>query len=252
VNVRPRLLASRHIEIASAWRTAADEHRIVILRQQGLQAVDAFAATKLDTQIEDVADLFVDHAFGQAELGDLAADHAAGALVGIENHALVAQGREVTGNGQRCRSCAHEGNALAVLFRGGPRESIADIFLEVGGNTLQPANRHRFGLSFFVATFFNTAATTGGLARPVTGATEDSGKDVRLPVDHVRVAITAGRDHADVLGYGSMGRASPLAIDDFVEIVRVGDIRRFQNAALQVVLTAGIFRAIRAIGRKSA
>ena len=67
------------VEVAPARRAGADEDRVVVLGEQRLQAVDALAAAELDAEVEDVADLLVDHRFGQAEARDLRADHAAGA-----------------------------------------------------------------------------------------------------------------------------------------------------------------------------
>ena len=67
-----------NVEVAPARRAGADEDRVVAFGEQRLQAVDALAAAELDAEVEDVADLLVDHRFGQAELRDLRADHAAG------------------------------------------------------------------------------------------------------------------------------------------------------------------------------
>ena len=67
-------------------------------------------------------------------------------------------------------------------------------------------------------------ASAGGLAGTVAGAPEDPREDVRLPVDEVGVGVAAGRDQTDVLGNGSVGGASPLAIDHFVKVVGIADI----------------------------
>ena len=74
------LLAAGDVEVAAARRAGADEDRVVALGEQRLQAVDALAEARLDAaDADDVADLLVDHRFGQAEARDLAADHAAAA-----------------------------------------------------------------------------------------------------------------------------------------------------------------------------
>src|SRR6266540_1169551 len=74
-----------------------------------------------------------------------------------------------------------------------------------------------------------SAATAGGLAGPVAGAAENSGKHIGVPVDHVGVVVTPCRDQPDVFGDWSMGRTGPLAIYDFVEVFGCTDIRRFQR-----------------------
>src|SRR5205085_3630914 len=47
VNVLCRFLAAGNIELAAARRTGADKDRVVVLREQLLQAVDALAAFEL-------------------------------------------------------------------------------------------------------------------------------------------------------------------------------------------------------------
>src|SRR6202040_762886 len=62
------------------------------------------------------------------------------------------------------------------------------------------------------------------LARPIARASEDARKHVRLPIDHVGVAIAARSDQSNVFGDGCVCRTGPLAIHDLVEIVRIRDI----------------------------
>ena len=78
MDVPGRFLAARNVEIATAWRAAADEHRVVALGEQRLQAVDAPAADEFDAEIDDVAALLVEHDFRQAEFRNLRPHHAAG------------------------------------------------------------------------------------------------------------------------------------------------------------------------------
>ena len=80
VDVLGRLLAAGDVEVAPARRAGADEHRVVALAEQFLERLDAVVGAEVDVEVEDVADLLVDHALGQAELRDLRADHAAGAF----------------------------------------------------------------------------------------------------------------------------------------------------------------------------
>ena len=103
-----------------------------------------------------------------------------------------------------------------------------DVFLVVGGDALQAADRDRLGLLALV--FLHAAAAARGLARTVAGAPEDAGEDVRFPVDHVRIAVAALRDQADVFGNRRVGGTRPLAIDHLVEVVGMTDIGRLQKA----------------------
>ena len=87
----------------------------------------------------------------------------------------------------------------------------------IGGDALQPADRDRLAV--------DAAAAAGRLARPVAGAAEDAGKDVRLAVDHVGVFETPLRDHPDVFRDVGVRGARPLAVDDLMVIIRVRSIR---------------------------
>ena len=216
-------LAAGNVEIAAARRAGADEDRVVAFGQQRLQAVDALAEVHHGAEAGDVADFLVDHFFGQAEARDLAADHAAGLLVAVEDVDLVAERREIARDGQRGRAGADAGDLLAVLRRrawaGG-----GDIVLVVGRDAFQAADRDRL--------LFHAAAPAGGLARTIAGAPEDSREHVGLPIDHVGVGVAPGGDQADVFGHRRVGGTRPLAIDNLVEIVRTADVRSLQRIPL--------------------
>ena len=62
-------LAARNVQLAAARRAAADEDRVIIFRQQRLQAVDALAQPQLRLQIENVIALLVQHASGRRNFG---------------------------------------------------------------------------------------------------------------------------------------------------------------------------------------
>ena len=237
VDVRRRFAASGNVEVAPARRAAADEHGVPAFGEQLLHAVDALAAAEFDAEIEHVADFLVDHGIGKAELGYLRADHAAGARVAVEDHAFVAERRQVARHRQRCGSRADQRDALAVLLRGGLRQTVADVFLEVRRDALQAADGDGFRLGLrvgdFRRAFLDAAAPARGFAWAIAGPAEDAGEHIRLPVDEIRVAVMARCDQPDVFGDGSVGRAGPLAIDNFVEIVGVRDIRRLQSLNLQ-------------------
>ena len=142
-------------------------------------------------------------------------------------------GVEIARDGERCGTGADERDALAVALVGTRRQAVADVVLVVGGDALQPADGDGLGLALAVTALLDAAPATGGLAWAVAGTPENPGKDIRFPVDEVRVAIATRRDQANVLGNRGVGGARPLAIDDLVEIVGIGDIRRLQTLFLQ-------------------
>src|SRR5262245_66657365 len=131
MDVGRRFLAAGNVEVAPAWRARADEDRIPALREQRLEAVDALAAVKFDAEVEDVVAFLVDDGFGQAEARDLRADHAAGLRILIEDHAVVAERREVAGNGEGGGAADHQRDALAVLYRRLLGQSPSDVVLEI-------------------------------------------------------------------------------------------------------------------------
>ena len=106
----------------------------------------------------------------------------------------------------------------------------ADIALVVGSDALEAADRDGLGLGLIV--LFDPSAPAGRFAGPIAGAAENAGEDVRLPVDHVGVAVTTRGDHPDVFRNGGMGRTRPLAVHDLVEIVGYRNIGGLQKVLL--------------------
>ena len=213
-------LAAGNLELAAARRAGADKDRVVVLGQQLLQAFDAMPAFELDTEIEDVIGFLVDHRIRQPEFRNLRAHHSARLRIGIEHRAVIAERREIARHRERGRTAADDGNALAVLRRR-LRHAVLDVVLEVGGDALQPADRDRC--------FLDTAAAACRLARTIAGASQNSGKHVRSPIDHVGVAIAAFSDQADVFWNRRMCGTRPLAIDDFMKVIGRRDIGRFHS-----------------------
>ena len=129
---------------------------------------------------------------------------------------------------------------LPFLVCGRLRQPVADVVLVVGGDALEPADRDRLLL--------DAAAPAGRLAGAVAGASEDARKHIRMPVDHVGVAVAARRDQADIFGDRRVRRTGPLAIHDLVEIVRDRDIGGFHRLLLHAAtrsLTGGRHAAAR-------
>ena len=186
--------------------------------------VDLHAALELHAEVEDVADLLVDDFLGQAEARDLRPDHAAGARVLVEHRDLVAERREVARHGERGGPGADAGDALAVLLRRGLGHARLHV-VALRSAATRFRRQIATGSGLALVLFLDAAAAARGLAGTVAGAPEDAGEHVRLPVDHVGVAVAACGDQADVFGNRGMGRTRPLAIDDFVEVVGVLRIR---------------------------
>src|SRR5690606_32213450 len=67
VDVGRRLAATGDVEVAPAGSATAHEDRVEPLVEQPLHRVDPLAGAQLDAEVEDVADLLVDHLLGQAE-----------------------------------------------------------------------------------------------------------------------------------------------------------------------------------------
>src|SRR5260221_1447918 len=227
MDVLRRFFPAGNIEVASARRARADEDRVIALLDKLFHAVDFHTALELDAEIEDVADLLVDHFHRQAEARDLRPDHAAGARILVEYGDVVAEGREIARDGERRGPGADAGDAPAVSLRGGLWDSRLDVAPVVGGDALQAADPDGFG--FLSVIFPDAPSPAGGLAGAVAGAAEDSRENVGVPVDHVGVVVTPCSDQADVFGDWSMGRAGPLAIYDLVKVVGCTDISRLQN-----------------------
>ncbi len=218
MDVGRRFLAAGNVEIAPAWRAAADKHGIPTLGEQFLQARGEFSETGLDPHVEDQIDLLVGNRFRQPETRNLRPHHAAALHVAVEHHAVIAERHQIARDGQGCRPGADKRDPLAVLLARDGGQVGADIALVVGRDALQPADRHRLLL--------DPAAPAGRLARPVTSATEDAGEDIRFPIHHERVGIAPISDQPDVFRHRRMRRTRPLAIDDLVKIIRVTDVGR--------------------------
>ena len=175
--------------------------------------VDARAAAELDAEVEDVADLLVDHRVGQAELRDLRAHHAAGLRVAVEHDAVVAERREIARDGERRGPAADQRDALAV-----PRLRAA----WAAARGCRPCSRPRrasagrsrparawLRLAVIGRALLDAPAPARGLARAVAGAAEDAREHVRLPVDHVGVAVAARARSAGCIRGRAYGPGTP-------------------------------------------
>ena len=204
----------------------ADENRVVLLVEDFLETGHLGVEEGHHTHVEDVVDFLVEHFPGQAEGGNLAAHHAAAGILVVIDVDAVAQGHQVAGDRQRCRTGTDQGDALAVLLLGNLRQTGANIGLVVRGDPLETADGHR------LLVLGEASAATGRLTGTVAGAAQNPGEYVGFPVDHVGVVVAARGNQPDVLGHGGMRRAGVLTIDDLVEVLGVCNIGRFHCSGL--------------------
>ena len=129
----------------------------------------------------------------------------------------------------RSRPAANQGDFLAVLALRDFGQAIDDRIFVVCGDPLESANGHRL--------FFNSAATAGGFAGAIAGASENAREHIGLPVDHVSVVVTLLGNQSNIFRDRCMRGTRVLAIDDLVEILRVTDISWFHFAHFARSLT---------------
>src|SRR5690606_9080286 len=110
--------AARNFQIAAARRAGADEDGVVTLGENALEAIDVGVEMRDDTHVEDVADFFVEHGFGQTERRNLAAHETAARFLLVVNVDGVAIRHQIARHGQRCRAGADQCNAFAVFLGG--------------------------------------------------------------------------------------------------------------------------------------
>src|SRR3954470_20470951 len=121
---------------------------------------------------------------------------------------------------------------------------MLDVVLEVGRDALQPADRNRSVL--------DAAAAARGLARTIAGASQNSRKHIRPPIDHVGVAVAALGDQADVFWNGCMRGTGPLAVDHFVKVVGCRNISRFHSYLVRAISRkARPYLCLRTLSRRS-
>ena len=83
----------------------------------------------------------------------------------------------------------------------------------------QPANRDRLAV--------HAASTARRLARTVAGAAQNRREHIRLPVEHVGIRIAAVRNQTNIFRNVGVRGAGPLAIDNFMEVLRILCVGRF-------------------------
>jgi hypothetical protein len=132
---------------------------------------------------------------------------------------LVAERRQIATDGQRSGTGADERDLFAVLLERHLRHQVFYFFFVVGGDAFEATD----GDGFLV----DASAAAGRFARSIARAAEDAGEHIRIPVDHVRLGISALGDQSNVFRNRSMRRARVLTVHHAVEILRVLNVCRF-------------------------
>ncbi|GAB1411338.1 hypothetical protein MASR1M97_00740 [Candidatus Desulfobacillus denitrificans] len=205
----------------SGHAAGGEQHGVELLlqlrhRDLSLAVADLGAGAHLHAEAQGVVQLDVEGVARQAELGNAVAQHAARALLALEDHHVVAEQREVVRRGDAGRPGADDGDALA----GGRIQALGDAVagvLHVGGDALQVADRHRLAVA-------GPAVAALVLAGPRADAAEDAGQDVGFAVGFVGAAILALDDFPDVdrdVGARRTGRLAGHVLPDPADVARV-------------------------------
>ena len=198
-----------------------DEEGVVVLFQEGGQAVDRAVEAQVHPHVGDVLDLFPEDLARQPELGDVRPHQTAGRRQLLEDRDFVPQRHQVVCDGERGGPGADARDALPVLLFGNVRQEGPDVVPEIGGHPLQPADRHGLAVQ--------PHAPADRFAGTVAGPAQDPGEDVGLPVEEVRLGVLPVGDEPDVFGDVGVRRASPLAVDNAVVVARVGGVGWFHQ-----------------------
>ena len=181
-----RFLAAGNVEVAAARRAGADEDRVVAFGQQRLHAVDR--AGRRGTRRRDRGCSRTSSsitASGRRKCGICVRIMPPALRVLVEHDALVAERREIARDGERGRA-ARRRSAMRLPF-------FCVAALAAGARGCRPCKS--------AATRFRRQIATGSFStRPRRQAGSQGrsqvrprmpGKHVRLPVDHVGVAVAA-------------------------------------------------------------
>jgi hypothetical protein len=96
-----------------------------------------------------------------------------------------------------------------------------NIILEICSNALQSAYSYWF--------FFYTSPAARWFARTVTGATQDTGKDIGFPINQVCIRVPTSGYQPNILRYRGMCRTGILAIHYFMKVFRIVNICWFHQ-----------------------
>lgn len=87
--------------------------------------------------------------------------------------------------------------------------------------------RHAFEAANSYRSILHAATTTRRFAWTVADPAQDAWKDIRLAILYIRIAEAPLGDQPDIFRNIGVGGTCPLAIDDLMEVLRVGGVSRF-------------------------
>src|SRR5687767_12035306 len=96
---------------------------------------------------------------------------------------FISQRCEVPGYSKRCRATSDQSDLPAIRCEGSLRNTIQNITFMIRSHPLEAANGNWF--------FFDAASAAGRFTWPVASTTQDSRKNIRLPIDHVGIIVPA-------------------------------------------------------------
>src|SRR5690606_15562225 len=212
------LVPARQLQLFSAGRSGAAEHRIPSLLEHRRAARHRMIAAEVHAHVEDDADLLVEHARGKAEAGDVVPHQPARPGELFVDRDLVAEGEEIVGYGEGCGARADTEDPFAILGVGDAGELRAHelVVAQGGGNALQAADRNRLAI--------DARATAGRLAGAITRPPENTGEDVGSAIQEIGLRVPSLGNQPDVLWNVGVGRTAPLTIDYTMVILWVRDV----------------------------
>ena len=144
---------ARNAQADAAVRADADEDRFVIAADIGQRnfAADGGVALQLYAQVQDAADLTIQHLARQAVAGDAVTQHAAGLAEGFKNRDGVAAARQLIGAGKAGRAGAHDRDAFGFRFAGQACQLQVVFQAEIAHEALERVDGHRAVLLLAVA-----------------------------------------------------------------------------------------------------
>src|SRR2546423_2236457 len=217
------LVPPRQLELLPLRRAAADEDRVIAVAKQSSHTRHRCLVPDVDTHVQYDLRLLIEHCGRETERRNVHAHKAASAQMLLIDHDLIAKRHEVVRNRERSRAGADERDALAILLRGNRGQELVNVVPQIGGDALQSADRDRFAV--------DATAATRGLTRSIARPAENSRKDVRFPIEQIRFRVAPLRNETDVLRHIRVRRARPLAVDNFMVVLRITDVGGHSSAA---------------------
>src|SRR5688572_4262934 len=106
--------AGKFGQILASWCTCSDKNSIIIFLKKLLHARYISVEHRMDTHIENIIHLLIQHLLRQPEGWDLATHKATSCHLFIVEVDLISEGGKVTCNSQRCRSGTYQSDFFAI------------------------------------------------------------------------------------------------------------------------------------------